>query len=109
MFDEYTPVPAIDCPRCGKQLSGWQGKDGPNLLLKWRQGQAKPTNAADDEWPRRELVEAARLPPVFSFYTECSCGHRVDATGSPVFRSTSASARTGRKRSSQRTSTRKST
>jgi hypothetical protein len=27
LYDPYTPVPAIDCPRCGERLSGWQGKD----------------------------------------------------------------------------------
>ena len=82
MFDEYTPVPAIDCPRCGKKLSGWQGKDGPCRLLHWKQGQANATTDSDNKFAPAEVLEAARLPSEFSIYTQCaSCGKPVDATG----------------------------
>ena len=43
MFDWYQPKPPIPCPLCGKKLKQWQGKNGPNLLLRWRQGIAVPS------------------------------------------------------------------
>ena len=42
MFDEFIPDPAIACPECGALWDRFQGKDGPNLLLVWKQGYARP-------------------------------------------------------------------
>ena len=47
MFDYYEPVPPLSWK--GKELSGWQGKDGPCALLHWRQGQKTPIDQIADE------------------------------------------------------------
>lgn len=76
MFDEFIPDPPLHCPACGCELDGWQGKDGPNALMIWRQGVAGPIDQAiDDEDVKLEPERLARfrLPDRFSIYTTC-CG-----------------------------------
>lgn len=34
MFDDITDVPAMNCRKCGKPITGWQSKDGPCELEK---------------------------------------------------------------------------
>lgn len=78
MFDEYIPDPPLPCPACDAVLDGWQGKDGPNALMVWRQGQAAPVDQAiEDEEIRLapEQLAAFRLPEQFLIYTQC-CGAR---------------------------------
>ncbi len=76
MFDEYIPYPPLNCPACGAKLEGWQGQDGPNALMIWRQGIDGPIDQAiDDEDVKLEpeRLAAYRLPEQFSIYTTC-CG-----------------------------------
>lgn len=71
MFDEFTPVPPLCCPACGKELHGWQGKDGENALMVWQQGVAAPIDQSiDDEDVKLEPEKLAvfRLPERFSIY-----------------------------------------
>lgn len=88
MFDSYEPKSDWQCPKCGAKLSGWQGKDGPNELLLWKQGEAKPIGflCVDDE----EVIEfntdqeddECRLPEIFELHTICDeCDSFVDAIG----------------------------
>ena len=76
MFDEYVPIPTLNCPACGSPLNGWQGKDGPNALMIWQQGTSHPINQrikdAHNEIEQRQLAEF-RLPEKFQIYTSC-CG-----------------------------------
>jgi hypothetical protein len=48
MFDYYEPDPPIECPKCGRGLSGWQGKDTHPALFVWRQGVAAPIDQRVD-------------------------------------------------------------
>lgn len=84
MFDQYLPVPALQCPVCAMPLSGWQSKDGPCLLLVWQQGSAAPVGqrvAEESRLPATELAEL-RLPDEFHVYTDgCDCGRTISAVG----------------------------
>ena len=74
MFDEYIPDPPLNCPACGSELDGWQGKDGPSALMVWRQGIAGPIDQAiEDEDVRLEPERLAefRLPEEFEIYATC--------------------------------------
>ena len=73
MFDTYTPKPALVCPLCGGALSDWQGKDGPNCLLEFAQGDEVPEG--DDYGWWREPPAPDRL----EIYTTCQSGHWIDA------------------------------
>ncbi|WP_299619444.1 hypothetical protein [Pelagibius sp.] len=77
LFDEYIPDPPLDCPVCGSPLNRWQGKDGPNALMVWRQGCAGPVDQRVPEELRLDPGELAklRLPGQFTIYTQC-CGGR---------------------------------
>jgi hypothetical protein len=82
MFDEYIPDPPLNCPACGKELQGWQGKDGPNALLVWKQGQAAPVDQAIEDGTIRlepENLAAFRLPEEFFIYTQCCARFFVEA------------------------------
>src|SRR5690349_2425626 len=83
MFDTYQPDPALSCRVCGKGLIGWQGTDGPNLLLVWRQGISTPVaRDIDDPEVAAALDDACpfRLPPRFTIYSyACGCPFRVEA------------------------------
>ena len=69
MFDHYEPDPAVVCPYCGTELGDWQGKDGPCLLLVWRQGLAAPLGQAMDEESQlpNSGLQQFRLPVEFWF------------------------------------------
>ena len=85
MFDEYIPDPPLRCPACGSALDVWQGKDGPNALMVWRQGIAEPIDQSiDDEEVKLEPEQLAkwRLPKQFTIYTFC-CGRRFPGRPSP--------------------------
>lgn len=83
MFDWYEPHDPMSCPHCHEVLSGWQGKDGPNALLLWREGSAAPADQLVDPECRGQpsVIQALRLPDVFGFYTNCPCGAWLEATG----------------------------
>lgn len=82
MFDHYVPRPALHCERCGSELAGWQGKDGPCNLVVWQQGEPAPAHHADDAFRlEKEALARLRLPGVFGLYTSCSCKIWVAATG----------------------------
>jgi len=43
MYDSYEPRQTLNCPNCGAVLDKWwQGKDGPNELLLWKEGDGTP-------------------------------------------------------------------
>lgn len=76
MFDEYIPDPPLSCPACGVALEGWQGKEGPNALMVWRQGIAGPIDQSIDDNEVKltpEQLGKFRLPKQFGIYTSC-CG-----------------------------------
>jgi hypothetical protein len=78
MFDSYVPEPMLKCPVCGTDLRDWQGKDGPNLLLVWRQGVRRP-QPTDLE----VAVNHLSLPPEFLLRSStCQCfGNGIEAVG----------------------------
>ena len=84
LFDTYRPIPALCCPACQQPLSGWQGKDGPCLMLVWKQGHASPVSHEVTEESRLppEVLAQQRLPDEFHFYTDgCRCVRIVLARG----------------------------
>jgi hypothetical protein len=83
MFDTYEPLPRLACPVCDVPLMRFQGKDGPCVLLLWRQGEAAPVAHevdADVRFSDERLAEF-RLPPIFDMTDICPNGHVVDAVG----------------------------
>jgi len=83
MFDYYEPVPAPVCPWCGAAFEVWQGKDGPNALFVWRQGDARPVDQRVEDESRTDparLPEFA-LPDRFTIHGWCVSGHGTQATG----------------------------
>lgn len=81
LYDYYEPDPPIDCPKCGGQLSNWQGSDGRPALFVWRQGIAAAIEQRVDSDCRVAPEELAqfRLPPEFWIYGgECKCGYQFD-------------------------------
>jgi len=82
MFDEYQPIPPLDCPACNAFLRGWQGKDGPCALFVWRQGVAAPIYQMiedDDVRLTDEQLAEWRLPEEFTIYTTCCSGFFIEA------------------------------
>ena len=82
LFDSYEPVPPIACPHCNAILRDWQGKQGPCVLVTWRQGEANPVRGPSptvDEDPSWLLRWA--LPETFEFYSFCDCNHETIARG----------------------------
>jgi hypothetical protein len=81
MFDTYQPLPVIPCVWCGHEVSTWQGKDGPNLLVVWRQGEPHPIDHPVDEECRLDPASLAELalPPEFVIFGWCDRGHRLSA------------------------------
>lgn len=79
MYDTFQPRPALKCRNCHGPLDGWQGKDGPCLLLDWTQGVPAPTGEGGD-FPPIALAERTklRLPRRFAIYTNCAgCQHNT--------------------------------
>ncbi len=87
LFDYYNPAEEMPCPKCGRNLQGWQGKDGPCGLFRWKQGHAQPIEQladSDSNLPPEDLAEI-RLPSRFVIYTMCCGGDfRIDAIGETV-------------------------
>lgn len=83
MSDNYRPVPAIDCPWCGKSISVWQGKAGPNVLVRWVQGQRRPMEALPDDVAAEVRSTGAladlELPGSFRITGWCPAGHTTEA------------------------------
>ena len=81
MFDYYEPEAKLRCPACNKTLWEWQGKDGRNGLLVWRQGIAAPVDQqADDANLDAEDREKLRLPETFEIHSyDCGCPFPVEA------------------------------
>lgn len=85
LFDTYHPTEPLHCPVCATPLREWQGYDGPNALLHWRQGEPRPF-ACDqgDEFPSGNDIglTAAPLPARFGLYChDCACPYPVEAIG----------------------------
>jgi hypothetical protein len=83
MFDYFVPDPPIACPKCGKALSGWQGKNDPApALFVWKQGVAAPIDQLVDEECRalQESIPTFRLPDgeIWIYGGECECGFVAD-------------------------------
>ena len=82
MRDWYRPNPAQKCPFCGSELRGWQGKDGPGLLLVWEQYMKAPVDQMmpEDEKLGDEARSSLRLPETFMIYTQnCRCDRIIYA------------------------------
>ena len=78
MFDSYFPDPPLRRPVCGTRLTGWQGKDGPNALMSWRQGVGAPIDQDIDDGDVKlasDELAKVRLPEQFTIYAPC-CGGR---------------------------------
>lgn len=87
MFDTYKPANALMCPVCGRRLTQWQGKDGPNALLVWEEGRSSPADQDVDDELRLPPVEVAllRLPARFLIYSyDCPDHQPVEAVGMTV-------------------------
>lgn len=77
MFDWYEPDPPIKCVSCTAIPADWQGKEGPNALLVWRQGHLHPVRQAADEALAEAELLAFILPTRFRFSTTCENGHEL--------------------------------
>lgn len=88
MMDYYEPKPDIACPRCGRVLSGWQGKDADNALFVWQQGVCHPTGQCVEEDIRLTAEDLTQftLPEKFAIYTHCTCSTKffLEAAGTSV-------------------------
>jgi hypothetical protein len=76
MYDYYEPVPPIKCKHCGETIGSWQGKDGPNALFVWRQGEIAPVTQLTSEDCKLpiEKLKNWRLPAEFNFFpTHAGC------------------------------------
>jgi hypothetical protein len=82
MFDYYQPSERFVCGHCGLPLE-WQGKDGPNALFVWRQGEATPIDQPIVAESKMDPVWRAtyRLPPTFSLNGFCERHHITEAIG----------------------------
>jgi hypothetical protein len=83
LFDYYHPKPDIQCPVCGASGLDWQGKDRPNALYVWEQGQSGPVDhLVPDEckWSPEEQAQV-RLPFRFEIYAQCKCPTFLEAVG----------------------------
>ena len=88
MFDYYELGTKLKCPNCKTELEGWQGKDGPNELLVWKQGYAKPIElpSFDDnrivKFAHVENDDICGLPETFKIHTICQkCDAFIKAVG----------------------------
>lgn len=80
MFDRYEFATARQCDRCGDVFTSCQGKDGPNVLTTWREGEARM--ALDQRVDERlDRLETFGLPKRFAFSCWCANDHRSDFVG----------------------------
>jgi hypothetical protein len=79
MFDWYKPRQNLECPICRFVLDEWQGKDGPNGLFVWREGEISPVDQPIDEECKISQGERRdfRLPEEFVIYSYDCEQHRV--------------------------------
>ena len=77
MFDWYEPDPPIKCVSCDAIPNDWQGKEGPNALFVWRQGEPHPIGQRADEPLAEDDLVKYSLPDRFRFYTICENGHEL--------------------------------
>ena len=79
LYDQYQPVPEVACLWCGGQVRVWQGRNGPNTLLVWRQGNRHPVaDGADCRLCPLDLT-AFELPDEFAIESWCENGHVMRA------------------------------
>jgi hypothetical protein len=83
MFDWYEPATTPGCDRCGELMTSCQGKDGPNTLVNWIEGEARMTIAQRIDEPMDRL-DAIGLPKRFTFSCWCPNEHRRDFVGECV-------------------------
>lgn len=85
MFDYYIPDPPLHCPVCNSALEGWQGKDGPCMLLIWQQESKIPVAHKLPEENidnNKVFLESFVLPSHFEIYTDdCKCERLINAYG----------------------------
>ena len=88
MFDYYIPDPPLACPVCGRPLGQWQGTDGPNLLLVWKQHEPAPVDVRVMEecygYDKAAFLQRhhSALPQRFYFSTHgCRCDRPIHAIG----------------------------
>jgi hypothetical protein len=82
MFDYYDPQPPVHCPMCQAPLTGWQGKEGPGALLRWRQGALRAVDQlVDDGKLDATARQRVTLPTAFELYTTSCDRHWVQAVG----------------------------
>lgn len=85
LYDAYEPSGDFTCAACGGPITDWQGKDGPNALLVWRQGVAAPLGHERGVAPESRIdpmhLAELRLPPTFHFSGWCDQDHMTDAVG----------------------------
>lgn len=83
MFDHYEPSGVATCPACHAELSLWQGKCGPRLLLEWRQGIEAPVGGPleDECHIPADRLAGYRLPAVFEIHTSDENDHSISASG----------------------------
>lgn len=83
LFDYYQ-FEGAKCPECGHPLIEWQGKDGPNALLVWRECEQYPTDQIAEceiKLNENELKQFS-LPDKFEIYSyDCPRHQPVIATG----------------------------
>jgi hypothetical protein len=79
MFDTYRPIRLLRCPICATQLRDWQGKDGPNCLLLWEEGRARPVFSDDDNPDRIVKYANTRLTHDCEIYSFDCAAHEVIA------------------------------
>ena len=74
-----TPI----CERCGEPMTSCQGKNGPNILATWIEGEAPLTIEQRIDEPL-DRVEPIGLPKRFTFSCWCRNEHRRDFVGECV-------------------------
>ena len=88
MIDYYEPEPRLACPRCGRVLSDWQGKEADNALFVWKQGVPCPTGKCIEEEFLLTADQLGRctLPETFMIYTSCICSTKflLEAVGTSI-------------------------
>src|SRR5215813_7703154 len=67
MFDRYIPDPPVICHSCGREVTYWQGYDGPCVMFVWKQGVISPTGqmVSEDVRLSGEQLKQWRLPSSF--------------------------------------------
>jgi len=79
MFDRYEPGPMPVCAERHQTMTECQGKDGPNALLTWKQGDLLPVDEYTDDPLHR--LDAFGPSGRFSFACWCPNDHRTDSVG----------------------------